>query len=73
MLDFMTIFGQFRLTRITYAVLLLLMFCFDIAKDPIERLIMAEHDQASRELMAPRSTGGTGTAVGGESAAKTCR
>ncbi|MBX4872519.1 hypothetical protein HJA87_13935 [Rhizobium bangladeshense] len=70
MLDFMTIFGQSRLTRITYAVLLLLMFCFDIAKDPIERLIMAEHDQASRELMAPRSTGGTGTAVGGEVSGK---
>ncbi|TLX00206.1 hypothetical protein [Rhizobium sp. MHM7A] len=66
----MTIFGQSRLTRITYAVLLLLMFCFDIAKDPIERLIMAEHDQASRELMAPRSTGGTGTAVGGEVSGK---
>ncbi|MBX4931441.1 hypothetical protein HJA78_06805 [Rhizobium bangladeshense] len=66
----MTIFGQFRLTRITYAVLLLLMFCFDIAKDPIERLIMAEHDQASRELMAPRSTGGTVTAVGGEVSGK---
>ncbi|MBX4917902.1 hypothetical protein [Rhizobium bangladeshense] len=66
----MTIFGQSQLTRITYAVLLLLMFCFDIAKDPIERLIMAEHDQASRELMAPRSTGGTGTAVGGEVSGK---
>lgn len=65
-LDLMTIFGQSRLTRITYAVLLLLMFCFDFAKDPIERLIMAEHDQAARELMAPR----TGTAVGGEVSGK---
>lgn len=66
----MTIFGQSRLTRITYAVLLLLMLCFDFAKDPIERLIMAEHDQAARELMAPRSTAGTGTAVGGEVSGK---
>jgi len=69
-LNFMTIFGQSRLTRITYAVLLLLMLCFDFAKDPIERLIMAEHDQAARELMAPRSTAGTGTAVGGEVSGK---
>ncbi|NYJ10063.1 uncharacterized membrane protein YhaH (DUF805 family) [Rhizobium leguminosarum] len=66
----MTIFGQSRLTRITYAVLLLLMFCFDFAKDPIERLIMGEHDQAARELMAPRPAGSTGTAVGGEVSGK---
>ncbi|MDR9818916.1 hypothetical protein RJJ63_06325 [Rhizobium hidalgonense] len=66
----MTIFGQSRLTRITYAALLLLMFCFDFAKDPIERLIMAEQDQAARELMAPRPAGRTGTAAGGEVSGK---
>lgn len=66
----MTIFGQSRLTRITYAVLLLLMFCFDFAKDPIERLIMAEHDQAARELMAPRPASSVRTAVGGEVSGK---
>ncbi|WP_427145004.1 hypothetical protein [Rhizobium pisi] len=64
-LDFMSIFGQSRLARISYAVLLLLMFCFDFAKDPIQRLIMAEHDQAARELMAPRPANSKGTAVGG--------
>lgn len=58
----MTIFGQSRLTRIAYAVLLLLMFGFDFAKDPIEHYIMAEHDQAARELMAPRPASSTGNA-----------
>ncbi|ANM09970.1 MULTISPECIES: hypothetical protein [unclassified Rhizobium] len=66
----MTIFGQSRLTRITYAVLLLLMFCFDFAKDPIQRLIVAEQDQAARELMAPRPASSVGTAVGGEVSGK---
>ncbi|WP_116405389.1 hypothetical protein [Rhizobium leguminosarum] len=66
----MTIFGQSRLTRITYAVLLLLMFCFDFAKDPIQRLIVAEQDQAARELMAPRPVSSVGTAVGGEVSGK---
>ena len=53
-LNFMTIFGESKLGRIGYAILLVLMFCFDFAKDPIERFIMTQHDQAARELMAPR-------------------
>ncbi len=50
----MTIFGESKLGRIGYAILLVLIFCFDFAKDPIERFIMTQHDQAARELKAPR-------------------
>jgi hypothetical protein len=50
----MTIFGSSKLGRAAYAVLLLLMFAFDFAKDPIANFIMAQHDQAAHQLMASR-------------------
>jgi uncharacterized membrane protein YhaH (DUF805 family) len=50
----MTIFGDFRLGRIGYAIVLILMFGFDFAKTPILSFIMALHDQAANELMKPR-------------------
>ncbi|MDB5526836.1 MAG: hypothetical protein JWM58_4599 [Rhizobium sp.] len=49
----MTIFGDSRLGRISYAIVLILMFAFDFAKGPIERYIMVMHDKAANELMAP--------------------
>lgn len=50
----MTIFGASKLGRAAYAILMLLMFGFDFAKDPIANFIMAQHDEAARQLMAPR-------------------
>jgi Cu/Ag efflux protein CusF len=49
----MTIFGDSRLGRVGYAIVLILMFAFDFAKGPIEHMIMAMHDKAANELMAP--------------------
>ncbi len=50
----MTIFGQSRLGRIAYAILLIMMFGFDFAKDPIEHFMISQQDEAARQLMAPR-------------------
>jgi hypothetical protein len=47
----MTIFGQSRLGRVVYAILLILMFGFDFVKDPIQSFIMSQHDEAARQLM----------------------
>jgi len=68
----MTIFGQSRLGRIAYAILLILMFGFDFAKDPIERFIISQQDEAARQLMAPRpAKAGSATAVSQTANAKT--
>lgn len=50
----MTIFGESRLGRIGYAVVLLLMFCFDFGKEPVQRFIMSLHDKAAAELSTPQ-------------------
>ncbi len=50
----MTIFGQSRLGRIVYAILLVLMFGFDFVKDPIQRFIISQHDEAARQLATSR-------------------
>jgi uncharacterized membrane protein YhaH (DUF805 family) len=50
-----TIFGRTKLAPLPYVLLLLALFALDFAKDPIERFIMARHDEAARDLMAPRS------------------
>lgn len=62
----MTIFGETRLGRIGYAIVLLLMFGFDFGKDPVQRFIMSMHDQAARELMAPRVASGNDQAASGK-------
>jgi hypothetical protein len=54
--NIMTIFGDCRLGRISYAIVLVLMVCFDFAKSPVEHFIISMHDVAARELMAPRTT-----------------
>jgi len=59
----MTIFGQSRLGRAAYAILLLMMFGFDFLKPQIERLIMAEQDKAAHQLMASHPTHGQGNAA----------
>lgn len=50
----MTIFGESRLGRIGYIVIILLLLAFDFAKQPVERYIMRLHDQAAEELLTPR-------------------
>ena len=50
----MTIFGESRLGRIGYAIMILLMLCFDFAKAPIEKYLVRQHDLVAEELLAPR-------------------
>lgn len=50
----MTIFGDSRLGRIGYAIMILLMLGFDFAKTPIERYLVRQHDLVAEELLAPR-------------------
>jgi uncharacterized membrane protein YhaH (DUF805 family) len=50
----MTIFGDYRLGRIGYAIVLILMLAFDFAKGPIQHAIIVMHDKVASELMAPR-------------------
>lgn len=50
----MTIFGESRLGRIGYAIMILLMLGFDFAKVPIERYLVRQHDLVADELLAPR-------------------
>jgi hypothetical protein len=50
----MTIFGDSRLGRIGYAIMILLMLGFDFAKAPIERYLVRQHDLVAEELLAPR-------------------
>lgn len=54
--NIMTIFGDSRLGCISYAIVLVLMVCFDFAKSPVEHFIISMHDEAARELVAPRTT-----------------
>lgn len=49
----MTVFGEARLGRMAYAAMLILLFCFDFAKAPIQHYLMAQHDQAIRDLSSP--------------------
>lgn len=51
----MTIFGDSRIGRIGYAIVLILMFSFDFAKAPVEHYIMRLHDQTAEELMKPHA------------------
>ena len=50
----MTIFGDSRLGRIGYAVMILLMLGFDFAKAPIEKYLVRQHDLVAEQLLAPR-------------------
>lgn len=50
----MTIFGDSRLGRIGYAIMILLMLGFDFAKAPIEKYLVRQHDLVAEELLAPR-------------------
>lgn len=50
----MSIFGESRLGRIGYVVLILLMLGFDFAKQPIERYIVRLQDATAEELLKPR-------------------
>lgn len=50
----MTIFGESRLGRVAYAVVLILMFCFDFVKTPVEHYIIARQDEVTRLIAAPR-------------------
>jgi len=59
----MTIFGQSKLGRVRYAILIVVLFGFDFLKPQIERLIMTEQDKAARQLMASRPTHGQGNAA----------
>jgi uncharacterized membrane protein YhaH (DUF805 family) len=49
----MTIFGQSRLGRLGYALMLLLLFGFDFVKQPIERYVVALQDAADADVLAP--------------------
>jgi hypothetical protein len=50
----MTIFGESRLGRIGYAIVILLLLGFDFAKAPIERYLVRQHDLVADQLLAPR-------------------
>ena len=50
----MTIFGESRLGRIGYAIMILLMLGFDFAKAPIESYLVRQHDLVAEALLAPR-------------------
>lgn len=50
----MTIFGNVRLGRIGYAVMIVLMFAFDFGKAPVEQYLVKAHDEVAEQLLAPR-------------------
>ena len=58
----MTIFGESRLGRIGYTVIVLLMLGFDFAKQPIERYIVRLQDATAEELLKPRKVTSDGSA-----------
>lgn len=51
----MSLFGNHKLGRKGYVIMILLMVAFDFAKGPIERLSMVPHDMVARELTGPHS------------------
>ncbi|CAN7671158.1 hypothetical protein [Rhizobium sp. LjRoot254] len=58
----MSIFGESRLGRIGYIVIILLMLGFDFAKQPIERYIVRLQDATAEELLKPRKVTSDGSA-----------
>ena len=50
----MTIFGNARLGRIGYAIMILLMLAFDFGKGPVEQYLVKAHDEIADQLLAPR-------------------
>ena len=50
----MTIFGESRLGRVGYIIACLLMLAFDFAKQPVERYLVAMHDEVADKLLEPR-------------------
>ena len=58
----MSIFGESRLGRIGYIVIILLMLGFDFAKQPIERYIVRLQDATADELLKPRKVMNDGSA-----------
>jgi hypothetical protein len=59
----MSIFGESRLGRIGYIVIILVMLGFDFAKQPIERYIVRLQDATAEELLKPRKVTSDGSAV----------
>ena len=50
----MTIFGNIRLGRIGYAIMIVLMLAFDFGKGPVEQYLVKAHDEVAEQLLAPR-------------------
>lgn len=58
----MSIFGESRLGRIGYILIVLLMLGFDFAKQPIERYIVRLQDATAEELLKPHKVTSDGSA-----------